>query len=128
MRHDQPNARFWVHINGSWTKLTLAPREELNWRSHRETDEGYRYEEYTWAYEDGEVTVERYEKERDCDGLHENGESGWCPVGELLHQPLWDYDEVGAGDEKRPTYVLVPAWRWDTPAYHRDHTAEQAGY
>lgn len=127
MKHNQPNARFWVHINGSWTKLTLAPREELNWRQYRDTDEGYRYEEYTWAYSDGEVTVERYEKERDCDGLHENGESGWCPVGELGTFSVIHENPGGNWDWLREFY-LVPTWRWDTPAYHRDHTAEQAGY
>ena len=111
--------RLWTWINGSPVKLTLAPDQVLQWRSFAYTDEGFYAEQRTWQNSGhGDcISYVRETRQRDCDGLYEDGEELIC-----------DADTVNAGyaDEDFPG-VIYPSWERDD-CFHRDHTAESMNY
>lgn len=115
------NARFWVYRHGSWVKVTLRPGQSLDTCEWGPTDEGYFQSYATWVYEDGIVKFHYYRKERDCDGLFENGGCLVCALDEL--QAKENYSK----DEHAGKVIMVPEWI-DEDSWQRDHSAEAMGY
>jgi hypothetical protein len=111
--------KIWTWVNNSPVKLKLAPCQRLRWHSYELTDEGFRAEQRTWEVDRlGSCVMQTTDvRQRDCDGLYDDGE-------ELF---AWPADlKAGYADDDYPG-VIYPRWQRGIGT-HRDHTAESMGY
>lgn len=116
------NARFWTFWRCGWVKLTLRPGQSLSASHVGPTDEGYHGEAETWTH-DGEIVRSEYTSwGRDCDGRHESGGERVCPLEKLKAANMFLQFDI---EENRG--IFAPWWQ-DADSYHRDYTAEAAGY
>lgn len=116
------NARFWVHVNGDWARLTLRPNESRSWSQFRRTDEGWQRTSEEWTHEGDRVRVEWSTEARDCDGRYDMGGAAACLLGDLAARDMF---ELCNASENRG--IMAPDWQ-HFRAEQRDHTAEAAGY
>jgi len=110
------NARFWVYINGTWSKITLT-QERRNLHHHKgwDHDEGWSSEFHQWKLDDDFVTEYICDDGCDCDGRLTRCSDWICRVEDLHKSPRED----GA--------IMTPRWI-EEGAYQTDQYAEMAGY
>lgn len=119
----QPNARFWVYVNGGPVKITLEPGDELSHYEGGPCEEGYSREWTTWMHEGDRVTREWHEDSRDCVGRLDRHSKDCAHLSRLAE--FVPYSTI----EDDPNYagVMWPEWQ-PISSVQRDYTAEAAGY
>lgn len=113
-----PNARFWYYLNGTMTKITLRPGQELSHCAGGPCDEGNSYSGHTFRHDGDRVTCIWSSWGRDCDGRYSDGGESMAPLNQLAVRAL-DFTEAAG--------LLVPEWQAGD-AWQRDYSAEAAGY
>ena len=108
---------FNVYEDGKVQVVTLEVGEHKEFPSGGPTDEGYHWALTRYEFDGQTVTATHSWHGRDCDGTHNGGSERVCGVGELA-------DYVSVIDEVE---VAFPNWV-TADEFHRDHTAEAAGY
>lgn len=108
--------RFLTRINDGVVKITLAPGQTLHHFQGRPTDEGWTSTAIRWTFDGAGVTRETLHRERDCDGLHENG----CTFFATAQMLTARCDHLTDGHR-------MPEWS-KIDAHQRDHTAEAANF
>lgn len=111
------NARLWIRYQGAWVKLTLRPEERIEFGFHAPTEEGFRSEGCILEHNGAHVSMHRYYRSRDCDGVYSGHSLMRCPL-DNLHSVDVDVD----GETFRR-----PDWK-ELSRLDRDHAAEDAGY
>ena len=116
----QENARFWVWVNGAWSKLTLAPGQRLERHSFETTDEGWSSYAESWELSsDGhELRRETTSDGCDCDGRLTTGCDAMAIADPSHYLPCGPYEPAGM---YRPNWIDAGGWQ-------RDQFAEAAGY
>jgi hypothetical protein len=117
------NARLWVCVNEGWVKITIPYKGVVHHSHGFPTDEGYRRSSVMWVHEGLAVRREHICHERDCDGLTTWGGVDMASLTELAELQL-DGDWCHPDDVRD---VIRPRWQ-GVEDFHRDHTAEAAGY
>jgi hypothetical protein len=109
------NARFWVWANNAPAKVTLRPGQSVTHFTYARHDEGFYSTQTTWTHDGEGVDLSYYSAGTDCDGRHENGLEGFCPLDMLA---------AGIREDDLPPF---PKWKYGPTAY-RDYYAEAMGY
>ena len=115
-RHREPQtARFWDWINGGYCKLAVPLNCRIRHSIGRIDSEGHSYQETSWTYTKGIVTLSHWTSGEDCDGLYERYCEVFATIDELAEEPR---------EEGEPP---TPNWRAGQQE-QRDYAAEAAGY
>jgi hypothetical protein len=114
------NARFWIFINSSPVKLTIAPHETLRHARGGPTDDGYSFtaHEWSWQPDEGAVYERVSTKARDCGGPIEHYNEAIIKSGDFM-----DHRSEYIDDPE----VMFPKYQ-DYSSWQRDYYAEAAGY
>lgn len=109
-----PNARFWIHWNGDFVKITMSPGDNIGLHCGGMTDEGYysHYEEY--EYDGQRVYCILDTDSVDCDGRFSTSKAFSC-----------EYDDLRGN--LNINGVATPLWVKERSS-QRDYEAEKAGY
>ena len=139
MKANPPNARFWIHWRGTFTKLTLRPDQVLNLRRYSQDEEGWSSEGERYTHEGDHVRCDWGWQGRDCDGLIGDSGAHLCPLTLLEAEvvkdtPGWPENtrwwrmyapnRVPGSDD----LICQPAWVKTGRDRHFDASAEAAGY
>lgn len=109
--------RFWIYENCGPILLKIRRGQTLRWQTGGRCEEGYYHIARHWTFDGLFVREQWGEHGRDCDGRFEDGGESECPTCSLR-----------AGNENPDDPKIVyPDWR-KGETYHRDYTAEAAGY
>ncbi len=127
----KPNARFWIHYNDDWAKITLKPGQTIKFYSGGPTDEGVSHASETYEYDDHEdVVIAQFTYwGRDCDGGYQWNSDYYARVSELKavdEEPLYERTNF-RGEEVNITLPRRPRWM-QKHEWQRDQYAEQMGY
>lgn len=115
MRHESPKtARFNFYWRGVLCRMALRDGQTLNHGCAWDTDEGWDSEYFTLSRDGDTITWENFSDGCDCDGRMSDGFRVACHVSELSNNPNF-------------YKVLLPNWQKESE-YHRDYSAEAAGY
>ncbi len=139
MKANPPNARFWIHWNGTFTNLRLTPDRPATLRRYSQDEEGWSSEGERYTHEGDHVRCDWGWQGRDCDGLVGDSGALICPLtlleAEVVTDPPGSYrdarrhrmyasNRVPGSDD----LICRPAWVKTGRDRHFDAFAEAAGY
>ncbi len=111
-----PNARFWIYLNDSFTKITLRPGQTVSHYWAAKHDEGWSSEYQQWTHDGSSVVREMTRDGRDCDGRLCTDQRDQCPLEQLHSWPC-----------TLPNAPMLPSWQ-DIETTQYDQFAEASGY
>lgn len=123
-----PNARFWVHINDGFAKLTLRDGQSLSWGKAWSHDEGWSSECVEWGQTGGQVWLRHGSDWCDCDGRLSRGGMLTCDLRDLRARPPAEWSTNPRDPELGPfgETIRLPEWQ-HVDSSQRDYNAEAAG-
>jgi len=113
----------WHPATCGLVKLTLRPGVLLVAYGGGRTDEGWHHWRATWelAPDGSEIYHTMDARGQDCDGRHSAGSDWRCVIDGA------GWPDVRPSEDADGNLVMVARWQ-EATRYHRDFTAEAAGY